>query len=214
MKPSHLILSACAIFALATAPAAFAKVVTLTFTGVAGDGGYGPPWGYDAYGNHIVGDPYTAKLQFDLSQGTLTDFGTEQEFVAGGGYSGTFTIAGHTYDATGSTTATYLRTDQSIEMIIYDDPKANTGLVLYAPLTNTAHIGVSVGKAVQLLTLNPADVALSGADVVLPKDSGALYAFENVQTLQVTVPEPSTWALMMIGLGGIGIALRRRTAIA
>src|SRR5271166_6012213 len=111
---------------------------TLTFTGVAGDGGNSYPWGYDAFGNNIVGDTWSATLGFNLSNGTTQIIGGEQIFTAGdGGYYGTFTINGHTYAATGSTLAEYFRTLDGIEVVIYDDPKANSGLVIYAPLTNT-----------------------------------------------------------------------------
>lgn len=209
-------LGALSLALAATAPAS-ASIVTLTFTGVANNLGYGYPWGYDAFGTNIVGDPYVATLRFDLSQGTTMYFGGEQYFTASGGYSGSFTIAGHTYDATGSTAAVYLRTSNAVEAIIYDDPKANTGLVLYAPLTNTATISPDLASPVGPLTLDPADVVVSGFDVVLPLDGGALYAGENVNTLTIAaVPEAGAWILMLVGFGlaGAGLRANRRRALA
>ncbi len=200
---------AVAMTLLASAPAAASPVVTLTFTGVTGDGGFSAPWGFDAFGNNIVGDPYSVKATFDLSKGTTQHFGGEEAFTASGGASATFTVNGHTYDVTGSTAAVYVRTTSSIELIFYDDVNANTGLVLYAPLTNTASISKSLGGSIPTLTLAPPDVALSGENVVLPLGGGALYAVENVTTLAVAgVPEPATWAIMLVGFGLTGGALR------
>ena len=201
--------AAVTISLLASAPATASSIVTLTFTGVTGTGGLPPPWGFDAFGHNIVGDPYSATATFDLSQGTTMHLGGEEYFTSSGGASATFTVDGHTYMATGSTAAIYLRTSSVIELIFYDDPKANTGLVLLAPLTNTASISKSLGGSVPTLTLAPPDVALSGDDVVLPLGGGALYAFENVNTLTVSgVAEPAAWAVMLVGFGLTGAVLR------
>jgi hypothetical protein len=57
-------------------------------------------------------------------------------------------------------------------------------------LTNATGIGASAGKA-----LNTFSASSSG-------------------TLDITVPEPSTWALMILGFGGMGALLRRRRVVA
>jgi hypothetical protein len=200
---------ACAGAAFLTAlPVTGAQAVTLTFTGVAGSPtGVGYPWGYDAFGANIVGDTWSSTLNFNLSNGVTQIIGSEQIFTAGpGGYSGAFTINGHTYDATGSYLAEYIRTSDSIELVIYDEPSAFDGLVIYAPLTNTMTISPDLGAAVSLTTLAAADMAASGEDVVLPLGPGALFATLSVSTLAVAAPEPSTWAMMVAGFAGLGLA--------
>lgn len=39
-------------------------------------------------------------------------------------------------------------------------------------------------------------------------------SFDGTFTLSPSVPEPMTWALMLLGIGALGAALRRRTAAA
>ncbi|MDB5479247.1 MAG: hypothetical protein JWO83_300, partial [Caulobacteraceae bacterium] len=49
------------------------------------------------------------------------------------------------------------------------------------------------------IQITPAQVAVSGEEA-----SGSLQ--------ETFVPEPTAWVLMMLGFGGVGIALRRRAA--
>ena len=50
------------------------------------------------------------------------------------------------------------------------------------------------------------DVAFSGS---LP--AGQTFLTQNISGYVQAVPEPATWALMLLGFGGIGFAMRRRT---
>lgn len=89
--------------------------------------------------------------------------------------------------------------------------------MLYAPLTNTATISPDMASPVGTLTLDPADVAVSGFDVVLPLAGGALFAGEGVNTLTIAaVPEADAWNPMLVGFGlaGAGLRANRRRALA
>jgi hypothetical protein len=44
----------------------------------------------------------------------------------------------------------------------------------------------------------------------LNSPSGGATLSGNASFYQAAVPEPATWALMLIGFGGIGMAMRRR----
>lgn len=199
-----------ALGVLALATPSDAAIVTVTFTGITGDGGFGAPWGFDAFGKNIVGDSYLARFTFDLSKGVITSSGGENSIDEPGFAKGSFTVGGHTYDVTGSVHAIYTRTPTSVEVIFYDDPKANSGVVIDAPTDHTAIIGDNLAALIPTLTLAPADVAGSEEDVVLPLDGGALFATLNVKTLAVSTPEPLTGGLMLGGLVTV-VALTRRT---
>ncbi len=47
--------------------------------------------------------------------------------------------------------------------------------------------------------------------VVLSQNGGGGFELDNV-TIGATVPEPATWALMIVGFGLVGIGMRRRAA--
>jgi len=208
MKKLPLICAAMGIGLLAASPAS-ASVATITFTGTTYDNGAGGPWGLDAYGANIVGLPYSASFTFDSSKGT-TDIATGS-FVASGGYTGSYTIGGHGYAATGTTYAEYLRTSNFIEVIVYDDPNANTGVVMQAITNHTGTLNPNLFSPLPTLTLNPADVATSFARAVLRQNGGVLRADGTIGTVSVSaVPEASTWAMMLLGFAGLGFVGYRR----
>ncbi|MHA6723182.1 PEPxxWA-CTERM sorting domain-containing protein [Sphingomonas sp. RS2018] len=62
------------------------------------------------------------------------------------------------------------------------------------------------GNASQLYNYNTGRYALS-------LDGFAGLTFTPVAAVTTAVPEPATWAMMMLGFGGIGFAMRRRSTV-
>jgi hypothetical protein len=72
--------------------------------------------------------------------------------------------------------------------------------------TTTAFEGTIIAKVSD--TLNTGATIVDGRAFAL---TGAVTLQDN--TIAVSVPEPSTWALMLIGFGGLGLAGARRTKL-
>ena len=88
--------------------------------------------------------------------------------------------------------------------------------LLYVPAPNADFSGISFSTA-----------TLGNFNIYDQGDSSPLYLLNSVEnpgggpdllhpiTLTVTaVPEPVSWALMLVGIGGLGVALRRRNSLA
>ena len=75
----------------------------------------------------------------------------------------------------------------------YAGPRENPHLV-FADYSHTVHTYLDAGAGA------PDVIGLSGHDYAAPTPGG--------------VPEPAAWALMLLGFGGIGAALRRRPSVA
>lgn len=113
-------------------------------------------------------------------------------------------------------------------------PPANVGVATQVPTFLGFPTGVTSGVYNQTFdltlaaTYNPAFVTahtdLAGARAALMAGLGAGQAYLNIHTTAFpageirgnfsVVPEPSAWALMIVGFGGAGALLRRRRALA
>ena len=83
-------------------------------------------------------------------------------------------------------------------------------------LTSTATIGTSYAnwtpESASALSGQTIDELLISMDGSVPADSDYFYtAIDNVN-LSGGVPEPAAWAMMLVGFGGMGMALRSRRA--
>jgi hypothetical protein len=63
----------------------------------------------------------------------------------------------------------------------------------------------SIGLAPQLFTAGTYRLTFNGTSTVAGADSGTVTI-----AAAGAVPEPATWAMMLLGFGGIGMAMRRR----
>jgi hypothetical protein len=78
-------------------------------------------------------------------------------------------------------------------------PITGTGSVTYSNPTGTSAISMLPGS----LGIGSYELTFSGLSPKGGAESGNF-------TFQLAVPEPATWALMLLGFGGIGLAMRRR----
>jgi hypothetical protein len=202
--------------ALALAPGAKAAVVTATYSGVmifTEAEEFGFPWGYDAWGNYVVGAAYSATIVFNTSAGVTSYYpGPEQAQDQRPGFAtDSFTVAGHTYNSTGSAISTYLRGPDFIQFNISDSPSDFEG-VYFEAITNS---GVTISPSLNVpLSLTSADFLPgdAGGNVVMYANGGGLYGNYDVETLNISVsaPEPSTWAMMFLGFAALGFVGYRR----
>ena len=199
---------------IASAAAANAAIVTATYSGhmiyTDAEAG-GPPWGYDAWGNYIVDDPYTATIVFNTSAGTtvFAAGGEQYQDQRPGFATESFTVAGHTYDSAGSAISYNDRSSDFIEFNISYSAGDFGGQFFEALVNGSIPTGLN-----EPLTLTASDfLAGTGGNVVVPGNGGgALYGNYNLEALDITVtaPEPSTWALTLLGFAAAGLVRLRR----
>jgi MYXO-CTERM domain-containing protein len=94
-----------------------------------------------------------------------------------------------------------------------DHRRSGDGTVVYVPANHT--ISNEFAQPIPFQILNAANFAASGEDVVIPQGPGILRAGIDITSFSVTsAPEPATWMMLLLGLGAVGLAARRRPAIA
>lgn len=204
-----------AIGVVGTVSAARAEIVTATVTGVFGaatdlylffPNSSGPVT--------LDGDPFSATFVYDTSLGTSITT-ADSDTIEGGSadspiLSATLTAEGKTFAVTGfddvsvgiggafgiyAVTADNLSTDRSINVFLYPTGGVPDSL-------DTPFSGTDPSKGTGTF-----DVTAGGSAV----------AFGNLipETVTVTlgIPEPTTWAMMLIGFGALGYAAYRRATI-
>jgi hypothetical protein len=60
------------------------------------------------------------------------------------------------------------------------------------------------------VTLGTGDHTIHLIGTLVGLDSGSYSGTLNVQSVRGAVPEPATWAMMLLGFAGVGFAMRRR----
>jgi hypothetical protein len=206
---------------LAIATGANAAVVTANYSGVmtyTAAEATGAPWGYDAWGNYVVGDAYSATIVYNTSAGTTVDYpgGEQLQDQRPGFATESFTIAGHTYYSAGSAISYYDRSPNFIEFNISYSPGDFGGQYFEAITLPGVTISPSLNDPLSL-TAADFDPTTTGGNVVVPGGSGgALYGDYDIEKLEITVtaPEPSTWALTLMGFAAAGLLYSRNARAA
>jgi hypothetical protein len=235
MKIKGLVSAGAAVaLALGVAVSAQAGIVMITYQGVVSDG-HDLTGLFGAAGADLTNAGFTAVFKVDDSVRTYVDIEPPNLFhLHGGTYynngrlspvSGKLTINGHTVSVPGLVWGQVWRStgggasEISAEADDYQDNgvvTSSTNLYgrifsrvnqitsdydLYSPLSYTAQWGDDVGSVFQYTVCNDADSVCS-ADT---------YAHLDSASVTVTpVPEPATWTLLILGVGMIGFAARRR----
>jgi hypothetical protein len=145
--------------------------------------------------------PAAASVVFDYS-------GTCAVRCAGTG-TGVLTLTDAYTPGTDITTATFVSFDWTSSDLTFDLTSANSptfvgGLNADGTLSSASlQIHPTIGLANEFVVIPNQWIA--GNNVLANEDIGYTFSFTEVSG---AVPEPATWALMLIGIGGIGVSLR------
>ena len=215
--------SALATFALA--PHALASTGTVTYQGIVNNtqiiaGAVEPLPDFDGAdlfgGGNLEGEQMTASFSYSTSLGSRSGFGDTYDQLAGGiGFlssspitSATFTIAGHSY--------TY--SPDYYSLALTQSVASGQGLVedaAYSEDQDQALVAILASDA-------PASLATSFSSALYPTsgsffdpgrtNTGVLDSinFDTISVAVSAIPEPSTWSLMIAGIGLVGFTMRRR----
>jgi hypothetical protein len=139
------------------------------------------------------------------------------DYTISGGTSGTFTLDFNTVGSTYTLTALNLTIPGGSTTFT----TANSGLQF--PLGPTLTLGGNVSNVDNILVSGGADDFLVSFDATLASQSSTLsYFVAGTQIVPFTtvtisqgsaaVPEPASWAMMLLGFGGMGLVMRRNGA--
>ena len=220
---SKFAVGAAGIAALLAASAASASVFVATYTGTVYDS-HDYTGVFGGAGSSLDGDAFTAKYVYDTAVGYRYTPGNWDQIYGGSSYgvpspvNATISINGITQVIAGNYSGEAYAQSGKLSEYVEDHNLSNTrnalfneafpsgggpNLELTVPLTGATGDGYF-----QFVNYDP----ITG---VYTTDSIGQFTNETVQ-VQTVVPEPSSWALMLIGFSGLGAALRsnRRTATA
>ena len=211
---------------------AMAEVATITVDGTVDSYATGYIDLFGVRAKTLAGAPFEEAYTFDFTKGAKSATGGN-EFIEGEGAqspgSVVVTVGGHVLDIDGSRHSYlgYAITTAGYPPVSTDNVSAvaetDTGtLFTYAGLDiedSVQHFLANGGLAQSgSFTFTPADNAF--AYVVGEKDCGSnncptdqLGGHISRITFALGAPEPDAWLLMLIGIGGVGAALRRRGAV-
>ena len=212
----------------ACAASADAAILVATYTGTVSDG-YDQTGVFGAAGASLTGDSYVAKYTFDTTKGVdYNDLPAFEELYGGSAYgtsspvSATIIINGHTQLIEGN----YLG-------------QALTEPHYYYPYNVVEHASINYNYGVgNIFTYNyinnylsnipqptvTSTVPLTNSDEVSgslqidtynyntnTQSEYAYASFDGAGTVQIGgVPEPATWAVMLLGFGGVGASIRNQ----
>jgi hypothetical protein len=173
-------------------------------------------WGVDENGNSIIGDSYVATIHYVADPAFNTTDGATYtgNYEAPGPSTGTLTLGGKTYFVSAAAgLQDYLKTTGYLNVTDSVDPHDDTGIFwqLFYPTSSN----ISLTQLFSFDSTNdPVLASSSGNAVVVAGNGGVLRADFDVSSFSVTagVPEPATWAMLTIGIAGLGLALRGRRA--
>jgi hypothetical protein len=219
------------VSALGFVSPASATIVSVVYTGTVTSGSdmtgmFGPA------GGDLAGDSYVARYVFDTTRGFTYASATNNYAYGGSGYgnaspavSASVTIAGHSasisgayasqifgYNSGGFSEQYHDARDLFFNGAIYVDNQSqnyiyNHTATLPASITGTFTYNVGPNDTFY------ASVNFNTFDYNLAAYSQYAYAYASLSTLTVSsgVPEPSTWATMLLGFGALGFAGYRRS---
>jgi hypothetical protein len=210
--------AACLVGALFSTSAS-ADIVTLTYTGVVGSGadtsGY-----FGTAGANLTNDAFTATFVFN----TNLPGAAEYQFAAHGG--STYGIPSPAISATLTINGQTFNVDPTIYADFQESPiSSNLGFQAFAGVGPIANDSVSLALNVSTSDPNAPEFGslaapfsytyVTGGDnlghFIFGADNLSLFSNTVTQTNPASaVPEPSTWAMMILGFAGLGLMAYRR----
>jgi hypothetical protein len=202
---------------------ASADIVTITYTGTVQ--GFDNSGYFGAAGANL-NTTFTATYIFDTNVG-VQGHDSQQNYVYGGSaipaitpaISAALDINGHTFTTNGSYFSELYLLNRATTGTFqaYSDIRPSNDTILYnAIYTNDPNAPVLTSLTTPFTYSYQANANFNqGNQSVFQFGSDGLTLFSNTVTLTNGVPEPSTWAMMILGFAGVGfVAYRRRNAAA
>lgn len=204
--------------------AGFYPTETITYEGSINNGGAGP----------YIRDTGPIQINIDGSQTPVWVFCVDWNHTipTGLGYQAavdyTYNLGAVTTDSTGALSGSGLALSKTVSgeiqtLVNLGVAAANSGAATDDQL---AAFQASIWDIEYGLTQNPGDataseIATINADIAFaqanPYGAYATAYYDaggGMQALATTVPEPATWALMLVGFGSLGVAMRARRKVA
>jgi hypothetical protein len=211
-----------AAIALSAGGQAAAKIITVTYTGTVSSGGDGEGL-FGKAGADLTGDAYVATFTVNTANGVYMDIPAYEDVIDGGAYYGDSSPVTATLEINNSTQSLAgLYSSYAEDSPYYDltsagvlDESVSGSLVSEDLLYVTAN-GAYNNSILDSLTLSNTfnnGEALFG---IYDTDTNqyveeTFLELNNFGTAQISgVPEPATWAMMLVGVGAVGAVLRRR----
>jgi hypothetical protein len=215
------VLGAAAVLAfLGFGAPASATIVTVVYTGTVYEG-YDRTGIFGAAGGDLAGDSYVARYVFDTTQGL--HFGPTSSF--GGSYYGALTpvvsasvtINGHFASLNGTWSGVIdaesfgFFANAEEHSINNDIEIGKHSINIIYSLSYTDPVINPFTYLVKKTDLTEAEIGFFNYDYVSQKyaQNASAHATLNTLTVSTGVPEPSTWALLLLGFAGLGFAGHR-----
>ena len=218
-------LAAMAVVAVvATASTASATIFDITFTGTVAADGQDPLSGLDVGnffgGGNLAGDAFAATFLLDTTKGIpvtgdIPPFGIESGWVGGAEF-GTISMFDIVALSINNHTVSFATNIRDVQYYgeggstFFDSDSMGQVAQLY-----NSYISVEafVNSPYPLRTFRSSATNIEGIyDIYNYIDNDASYDYGDLVTTSISMtslPEPTSWALMILGFGGIGAAMRR-----
>lgn len=219
------------------AGSASATILTVTFTGTLSEG-YDQTGRFGAAGTDLTGAAFSVVEYFDTTKGVYNPppfesiSGGTDNGIPGSPGSGSVTVNGVSASIAGGAISFLSRGQSSIGTFVYDHEVAGD-VETYGGIS--AHLNYGAGPPGGDFTTNFHGDCLGvdtcygvfnfGSFINLPNHGSETYYTDSgkflISTFDITggtdpvsgVPEPATWAMMLVGFGMAGATVRRRRAL-